>query len=235
VQFVSGATGASVLSNTETSGIDATATLYIYTGNVGVGGTATTGAGQTITFSATGGSTYAGGAGLTLVSSGGSSLTLSSAVATGVIAGAIDGNSSGATFQIGANALQTATVQLQNTSASNLGIGGSGTYSNLNQLKGSALISGGATEALKVIDKAIDDVAKVRGELGAFQSNTLETSVNSLRVASENLTAAESTIRDVDFAGESAKFTKFNILVQASTAMMAQANQLPQNVLKLLG
>ena len=126
-------------------------------------------------------------------------------------------------------------MQLNNSSSSNLGIGGSGTFSNLTQLKGSSLVSGNATEALKVIDVAIDDITKVRGEIGAFQSNTLESGVSSLRVAQENLTAAESTIRDVDFASESAKFTKYNILVQASTAMMAQANQLPQNVLKLLG
>ena len=85
------------------------------------------------------------------------------------------------------------------------------------------------------IDKAIDDVTNARGKLGAFQANTLETNINSLRVSQENLTAAESTIRDVDFAAESSQFTKNNILVQASTAMLAQANQLPQNVLKLLG
>ena len=88
---------------------------------------------------------------------------------------------------------------------------------------------------LKVIDKAIDDVTKIRGTVGAFQANTLETGLNSLRVTQENLTAAESTIRDVDFASESAQFTKSNILNQAATAMMAQANQLPQGVLKLLG
>jgi len=75
----------------------------------------------------------------------------------------------------------------------------------------------------------------LRGRLGAFQSNTLESGLNSLRVSNENLTAAESTIRDTDFASESAIFTKNQILVQASTSMLAQANQLPQNVLKLLG
>jgi flagellin len=96
-------------------------------------------------------------------------------------------------------------------------------------------VSGNATEALKVIDKAIDDITVTRGKLGAFQSNTLETNISSLRVTVENLTAAESTIRDTDFAAESARFTKYNILVQSSTAMMAQANQLPQNVLQLLG
>jgi flagellin len=235
IQYVSGGTGAATMTATNTVGTDATATLYLYSGGAGNNGTSTTGAATTMAFSASGGATYVGGSGLRMVSSGGSTVVLSSAVMTGTIAGAIDGTSSGATFQIGANVGQTATVSLQSTNANNLGIGASGTYSSLNQLKGSSLVSGNSNEALKVIDKAIDDVTKTRGQLGAFQSSTLETNINSLQVASENLTAAESTIRDVDFAAESASFTKNNILMQASTAMMAQANQLPQNVLKLLG
>jgi flagellin len=234
VQFVSGASGASTMVNTANVGLDATATLYLYTGAAGANGTATSGATQTIVFSATGGSTYPGGSGLRMVSSGGSAIVLSTAVGSGFIYGAVNGTSSGATFQIGANVDQTATVELPAVDASNLGVGGSGTYSSLTQLKGSSLISGNSNEALKVIDKAIDDVTKIRGELGAFQSSTLETNINSLQVTNENLTTAESTIRDVDFAGESANFTKYNILMQASTSMMAQANQLPQNVLKLL-
>jgi flagellin len=235
VQYVSGGTGAATMAATNTVGTDAIATLYLYSGGAGNNGTSTSGATTTMTFSATGGTTYVGGSGLRMVSAGGSTIVLSTAVMTGTIAGAIDGTSSGATFQIGANVGQTATVSLQSTNSNNLGIGASGTYSNLNQLKGSSLVSGNSNEALKVIDKAIDDVTKTRGQLGAFQSSTLETNINSLQVASENLTAAESTIRDVDFAAESAQFTKNNILMQASTAMMAQANQLPQNVLKLLG
>ncbi len=232
VQFVSGATGASTLAVAETSGVDSTATLYLYSGEAGVGGTALTGqATQTILFSGSTG----GGSGLRMTSAGGSTLVLDSNAATGTYVGAIDGTSGGATFQIGANVNQTATVALGATTASDLGVGGSGIYTDLNQLKGSALISGNATEALKVIDVAIDDITGTRGELGAFQANTLESTVNSLRVGVENLTAAESTIRDVDFAAESAEFTKNNIMMQASTAMLAQANQLPQNVLQLLG
>ena len=232
IQFVAGGTGASTLAVNETSGVDTAATLYLYSGEAGANGTATTGvATNTISFAGSG----VGGAGLTMVSTGGSVIVLSSNVGSGTVAGAINGTTSGAKFQIGANAGQTATVLLGSTHASQLGIGGSGSYSNLAQLKGSSLISGNATEALRVIDKAIDDVTSTRGQLGAFQSSTLETSLNSLRVTHENLTAAESTIRDVDFASESAQFTKSNILVQASTAMLAQANQLPQNVLKLLG
>jgi len=235
VQFVSGATGASTVSNVETAGVNAKATLYLYSGQAGANGTAISGATTTMAFSATGGGSYVGGAGLTLVSSGGSTIVLSASAASGFVFGAINGTTSGAKFQIGANAGQTATVQIQSTNSALLGIGGSGTYTNLAQLKGSSLISGNATEALKVIDKAIDDITGTRGQIGAFQSSTLETTISSLQVASENLSAAESTIRDVDFAAESSQFTKNNILVQSATAMLAQANQLPQNVLKLLG
>ena len=97
------------------------------------------------------------------------------------------------------------------------------------------MVAGNAEEALKVIDQAINDITTTSGDLGAFQSATLESTLSSLRVTTENLVAAESTIRDVDFAKESAEFTKNNILIQASTAMLAQDNQLPLNVLQLLG
>jgi len=97
----------------------------------------------------------------------------------------------------------------------------------------SAVASAGAT--LSLVSAAIGTLTNLRGTLGAFQANTLETGLRSLSVTHENLTAAESVIRDVDFAEESAVFTKNQILVQSATAMLAQANQLPQNVLKLLG
>jgi len=97
------------------------------------------------------------------------------------------------------------------------------------------LTAGSATDTLSIVSAAINTVTNLRGLLGAFQANTLETGLRSLSVTHENLTAAESVIRDVDFAEESAVFTKNQILVQSATAMLAQANQLPQNVLKLLG
>ena len=236
VQYVSGGTGASTVSTAQTAGTNMAATLYLYSGNNGVGGTATTGSTQTLALTASGN-------GLRLVDGKGAVLTFNAAIGIvtgaagsgGVFYGAVDSTKGGATFQIGANVSQTATVTLGSSSANDIGTAASGTYTSLAQLKGSSLVSGNAQEALKVIDKAIDDVTTARGGLGAFQANTLETSINSLRVTQENLTAAESTIRDVDFASESSQFTKNNILVQASTAMLAQANQLPQNVLKLLG
>ncbi len=99
---------------------------------------------------------------------------------------------------------------------------------------GKALSTGRAQDALKVIDAAINEVSATRGHLGAIQSNSIETTLDSLRVAIENLTGSESQLRDTDFALESANFSKQNILQQAATAMLAQANQVPQTVLKLL-
>ena len=91
----------------------------------------------------------------------------------------------------------------------------------------------GAKAAVDLIKSAIDKVSSTRGDLGAIQ-NRLEHTINNLSVTTENMTAAESRIRDVDMADEMMAYTKNNILVQASQAMLAQANQLPQGVLQLL-
>ncbi|EMT52255.1 flagellin [Brevibacillus borstelensis] len=92
---------------------------------------------------------------------------------------------------------------------------------------------GGASAVLGAIETQINNVSKARSYLGANQ-NRLENTINNLNITSENLTAAESRIRDVDMAKEQMQFTKNNILTQASQAMLAQANQLPQGVLQLL-
>ena len=91
----------------------------------------------------------------------------------------------------------------------------------------------GAGAAVNSIKSAIDSVSKQRGALGAMQ-NRLEHTINNLSNAHENMVAAESRIRDVDMADEMMKYTKNNILIQASQAMLAQANQVPQGVLQLL-
>lgn len=91
----------------------------------------------------------------------------------------------------------------------------------------------GASAAVDKIKAAINTVSSTRGTLGAVQ-NRLEHTINSLSVSAENMTAAESRIRDVDMASEMMDYTKNNILVQASQAMLAQANQIPQGVLQLL-
>ena len=91
----------------------------------------------------------------------------------------------------------------------------------------------GAKDAIKTINTAIDKVSSMRSDFGALQ-NRLEHTINNLGVQNENITAAESRIRDVDMAKEMMAYTKNNILVQASQAMLAQANQVPQGVLQLL-
>lgn len=92
----------------------------------------------------------------------------------------------------------------------------------------------GVSDALSTIDDQIASVSAARSELGASQ-NRLESAINSINVTRENLSAAESRIRDVDMAAEMVNFTRSNILSQAGTAMLAQANQSTSGVLQLLG
>ena len=93
--------------------------------------------------------------------------------------------------------------------------------------------SNAALSNISVIDDAIKNVSTARANFGAVQ-NRLEHRLNNLATYQENLTASESRIRDVDMAAEMTKFTKLNILQQAGTSMLAQANQAPQGVLSLL-
>ncbi|NBI61451.1 flagellin, partial [Lachnospiraceae bacterium] len=90
-----------------------------------------------------------------------------------------------------------------------------------------------AKQAISTINNAIDNISSMRSTFGALQ-NRLEHTINNLNVQNENITASESRIRDVDMAKEMMAYTKNNILVQASQAMLAQANQVPQGVLQLL-
>ena len=92
----------------------------------------------------------------------------------------------------------------------------------------------GADKAITVINDAIEAVSAERSKLGAYQ-NRLEHTISNLGTSAENLQAAESRIRDLDMAEEIMAFTKNNILQQAATAMLAQANMAPQSVLQLLG
>jgi flagellin len=93
----------------------------------------------------------------------------------------------------------------------------------------------GAQDALILIDGAIDGLSVLRGDLGSFQRNSLESNLKNLRVAHENMVNAESVIRDTDMATEMSDFTKNQILLASGTAMAAQANQIPKSVLQLLG
>lgn len=136
-------------------------------------------------------------------------------------------------FQIGANAGQTANIAVASVTTQALGFGvGGNQFNNLNEINVTS--SDKAADSLAVIDAAIDEVTNSRGELGAFQANTLESTANNLRATLENTVNAESVIRDTDFAEEIAEFTKNQVLVQAGTSVLGNANQIPQQVLSLL-
>jgi len=146
----------------------------------------------------------------------------------------LDGNFSGA-FQVdsGTAAGSVITVDLTGAGAlSGLTITGLDS-TGLGTSTASLTSTGNATSAIGTLDSALKDVSTVRAKLGAFQ-NRFEHTINNLNVAVENLSASESRIRDTDMASEMVEFTKNQILSQAGTAMLAQANQAPQSVLKLL-
>ena len=87
---------------------------------------------------------------------------------------------------------------------------------------------------MQVIDRAIEEVAASRGELGAFQKNLLESNINYLRIAHENTLSSESVVRDADMAKEMSNFTRNQIMMESSVAMLAQANARPLAMLQLL-
>ena len=137
-------------------------------------------------------------------------------------------------FHIGSNSNQTTSVSFKSSKAQNLGSGvdndsGFRSFADVN-----LMTAPGARDSLDIIDKAIKDVSVNRGYMGAFQKNTLESNLNYLRNAFEQVTSSESVIRDADMAEEMAKFTRHNIMMDTSTAMLAQANQTPTSILKLL-
>jgi flagellin len=136
----------------------------------------------------------------------------------------LNGTTSSVTFQIGANTGQILTVTLRDMDSSALSI---------NNIDISSGTAGDISAHISTIDNAINKVSEFRANLGANQ-NRLEHTINNLGTSAENLTAAESRIRDIDMAKEMMEFTKNNILSQAAQAMLAQANQQPQGVLQLL-
>ena len=135
-------------------------------------------------------------------------------------------------FQIGANSATTLDISINNMSADALGKGATGKVTDLSKVNVTSA-GAGFDDNIKVIDQAIKEVSAQRSQLGAWQ-NRLEHTINNLNTSSENLTAAESRVRDVDMAKEMMNFSKNNILSQAAQAMLAQANQQPQGVLQLL-
>ncbi|MCE9590141.1 MAG: flagellin [Planctomycetes bacterium] len=142
----------------------------------------------------------------------------------------------GANFQIGqsVNSSQQVGFGIQSVAASNLGDQTVGFLSSVVSGGANSLIAGNQAGASQVIDKAIDQVSFLRGRLGAFERNTLQTASQSQQVALENLTSSESSIRDADFAAETSRLTRAQILVSAGTSTLALANSTSQSVLRLL-
>jgi flagellin len=143
----------------------------------------------------------------------------------------------GAKFQIGSEVNRQGQIDIGISAVSTTKLGNAvdGFLSSLGSGGPNSLVGGNTVQAQKIIADAITQVATLRGRLGALQKDVLDTNVNSLSVALENVTSSESAIRDADFASETAALTRAQILVQANTSVLAQANSAPQSVLSLLG
>lgn len=128
----------------------------------------------------------------------------------------------GGTFQIGANSGDTLGISIGDVDSTALGVAALDVTSDA-----------GAAAAITALDSAISSVSTTRGDLGAKQ-NRFESMINNLQVSTENISASESRIRDTDMAQEMVTFTKNQVLQQAGTAMLSQANQIPQSILSLL-
>ena len=137
----------------------------------------------------------------------------------------LDGSYTAQTLQIGEESTDTLTINIADLTAVGLGVD-SGTLD--------VTVAGGGATAIDLIDTAIQTISTARAELGATQRYTLEATLNSLSVSEENIRSSESAIRDADMSKEMVEFTRNNIMMQAGTSMLAQANQSSQSVLSLL-
>lgn len=143
----------------------------------------------------------------------------------------LDGNFSNKNFQIGANSGQNISISIEAMDSVALGL--SSLRADPDGSTGGVLTQQGANDAIELLDKANKKISTQRAKLGAKQ-NRLEHTINNLAVTRENLTAAESRIRDADIAKEMMNYTKYYILTQAAQAILAQANQIHQGLLQLL-
>jgi len=160
--------------------------------------------------------------------------SLDSAFGVGATSFSITGG--GALFQLGpkVSSNQQVNLGISSAAASKLGDSVTGFLNDIVTGGRSTLVSGNSQDASQIVEKAIRQVAVLRGRLGAFEKNTLNTNINSLSVALENVTASESSIRDADFAEETSALTRAQILTQAGTSVLATANSSPQSILSLL-
>jgi flagellin len=142
----------------------------------------------------------------------------------------------GADFNLAPDVSLASKVSLgiETVTSTNLGNGVSGFLSELKSGGSANVQNGNLTKAQEILDLATKQISSLRGRLGAFTKNIVGSTINSLGVAFENTTAAESAIRDTDFAAETAQMTRNQILVQASTQALAMANSAPQAVLQLM-
>lgn len=142
----------------------------------------------------------------------------------------------GALFQLGGgiSANEQKSLGIQSVAATRLGDSNVGFLSQISDGQAYSLVNGQAARAQEIVAAAIRQISLLRGRLGAFEKNTLDTNVNQLSITLENLTASESSIRDADFAYETSQLTRFQILQQAGQAVLAIANQNPAQVLQLL-
>lgn len=153
---------------------------------------------------------------------------------SGEVAGSVTVTQNSLIFQIGPNEEQTSTLSLRDMKPTSLanGISNESNYRSLADLNLTSFQ--GAQDAIRLIDKAIDETTSFRAGIGAFQTHTLESNLSYLRIAAENVTASESLIRDADFAKEMADFTRNQIVQQSAVSMLAQANNHPRSILALL-
>ena len=137
-------------------------------------------------------------------------------------------------FQIGPNQGQLRRISVQSIDPEHLskGVVNESNFSSLAEID--VLNADASQDSLLLIDEAIDEVSSMRGNLGSFQRNSLEANLHGLRVSKENLTASESQLADTDMAQEMSNLVKNQILLSSGTAMLAQANQVPQSVIQLL-
>lgn len=190
-----------------------------------IGGSAATGKGAVLTGTA--------GASTGLKVSLAESATDAAASVTGA-QGQVTVTNNSLVFQIGANQNQTVSIAIDSVEATGLGIGvANNQFTSLNEINVTSATK--AQDALGVIDAAIDEISNLRGTLGAFQGNTLESTASNMRTTLENTVNAESVIRDTDFAEEISNFTNSQVLVQAGTSVLSNANQSSQLILSLLG
>lgn len=254
VNAQSDATGVTASYNTTTNQIDfesedygAAATLNVTSGTMLLGSSAANASDTGVDAEAQVTQTVAGvttnvsdntwsvGSGLSIKDSLGNKIVLTEAggSATGAAASQFTIQKNTLTFQLGAFANQSREINISSAFAYELG-NGAVADANVSTIDVTTGAGQGAQDAIKILDQAIADVSNTRASLGATQTNVLESSSNSLSVAQENISASESSIRDTDMAGEMVNFTKLQMLSQVGVAMLAQANQVPQQLLSLL-